>query len=135
MVRGTTSHAAALLFTCDDGKAYEVQSQSYGASGHHFSLTLPREAICRLWIKREGSTFRHVTFKDHWDNLSPLIYLKDPRIDLGHLSVGQRNTLVKTVEGGVMLVASSESRESSRQSPHSLSFEEEYLESETRNTL
>ena len=108
MVRGSTSHPATLLFTCDDGKSYETRSRAYGGSAHHFSISLPRDAICRLWIKREGSTFRHVTFKDYRGNLSPLVYLKDPRIDLGEISVGQRDSLVMNVNDDVMLVASKE---------------------------
>jgi hypothetical protein len=108
MVRGSTSLPSVLLFACDDGKAYETRSRSYGRSACRFSLSLPRDSVCRLWIKREGSVLRHVTFRDYRGNRSPLIYLKDPRIDLGNISVGQHDSLVQIVNDDVMLVASGE---------------------------
>jgi len=108
MVRGTTAFPSVLLFSCDDGNTYETRSRSYGGSAYRFSLSLPRDSVCRLWIKREGSSLRPVTFRDYRGNLSPLIYLKDPRVDLGDLSVDRENSLVRIVNDDVMLVASSD---------------------------
>ena len=116
MVRGSTSLPSVILFVCDDGKAYETRSRSYGGSACRFSLSLPRDSVCRLWIKREGSTLRHVTFRDYRGNRSPLIYLKNPRIDLGKLSVRKNNSLVQIVNDDVMLVASGDKADPSAHS-------------------
>jgi len=86
MVRGTTEKEATLTFLCDDGGRYRTQSRSYGIGRPHFSLTLPRDQICRLLIMPRGSAFpTMVTFRDHRDNQSPLLYLKSSRIDLGFI--------------------------------------------------
>ena len=84
IVRGATQMEATLTFLCDDGGRYTTQSRSYGLSRPRFSLTLPRDRICRLLIRPRGSSLPSlVRFRDHRGNRSPLIYLKAPRIDLG----------------------------------------------------
>ena len=122
MVRGSTSLPSVLLFACDDGRAYETRSRSYGGSTCRFSLSLPQDSVCRLWIKREGSVLRHVTFRDYRGNRSPLIYLKDPRIDLGNISVGQNDSLVQIVNDDVMLVSYSDEAEPSESPAVELCF-------------
>jgi len=109
-IEGSTSHPATLLFTCDNGKSYEIQSCSSGGSTCHFRITLPRKSVCRLWIRREGSTFRHITFKDTRNKLSPLICLKDSRIDLGDLSIGQKDAPIVPIDGPITLVSSMKNR-------------------------
>ena len=106
MVRGETSLASKLTFVCDDGKSYDTSSRSYGGGAARFSLTLPREAICHLWLKPTDSGMIRVTFRDRSGEHSPLIYLKSSRIDLGkiliQLSSGQAES---TVNDDVLLVA------------------------------
>jgi hypothetical protein len=135
IVRGTTSHPATLLFTCDDGRAYETHSRSYGGAVYHFSLTLPRHAVCRLWIRREGSTFRYVTFRNGGKNLSPLLFLKDPQVDLGHLSIGQKDSLITPVGDDVLLAASSGQSAAPRKTARSLCFTADPSEMPARKRL
>jgi len=84
LVRGGTEKEAKLTFLCDDGGRYSALSRGYGITPPRFSLTLPRNALCRVLITPRGSSFPSmVYFRDHRDNRSPLIYLKSARIDLG----------------------------------------------------
>jgi hypothetical protein len=107
MVRGMTPLPSILVFACDDGETYEVHSHPFGNSRSRFSLTLPRDRICRLWIKSEGKPLHSVLFYDYRGNLSSLIYLKSPRVDLGKIGV-RRGELVAVNNDDLLLVANDE---------------------------
>ncbi|WP_456393442.1 hypothetical protein [Nitratifractor sp.] len=106
MVRGATTEASKLIFICDDGESYETSSRSYGGGWARFSLTLPREAVCHLWVKPSDSGMIRVTFRDRSGERSPLIYLKSSRIDLGKIrTLIPDDRAESTVNDDVLLVA------------------------------
>jgi hypothetical protein len=108
MVRGTTPLPATLLFTCDDGANYETRSRPYGDSQARFSLSLPREAVCQLWIKRGLQPLRRIVFHDDRGNLSSLIYLKNARIDLGRIRENRHDAVAAVTNDDILLVAGDE---------------------------
>jgi len=105
MVRGSTPLPSVLIFACDNGESYETRSQPYGTQEARFSLTLPREAVCRLWVKPGGAMLRSVTFSDWRGNLSSIIYLKTSRIDLGKIRTDACDALATIRNDDVLLVA------------------------------
>ncbi|ADV46702.1 hypothetical protein [Nitratifractor salsuginis] len=82
-LQGSTPHPVSLLLTCDDGRSYETSSQVPGVGRARFSLSLPRDLACRLWISDPRRGMRPVTFSDYRGNLSTLVYLRGSQIDLG----------------------------------------------------
>ncbi len=117
MVRGTTPLPATLLFTCDDGTNYETRSRPYGDSRAHFSLSLPREAVCQLWIKRGLQPLRRVVFHDDRGNLSSLVYLKNARIDLGRIREHRHDAVAAVTNDDILLVAGDESHSETTRTP------------------
>jgi hypothetical protein len=105
MVRGSTPLPSVLIFACDNGENYETRSQPYGTQEARFSLTLPRESVCRLWVKPGGAMLRSVTFSDWRGNLSSIIYLKTSRIDLGRIRTDACDALATIQNDDVLLVA------------------------------
>jgi len=122
MVRGATSEASKLTFICDDGKSYETSSRSYGGGPARFSLTLPREAICHLWLKPTDSGMIRVTFRDRSGERSPLIYLKSSRIDLGKIQTLLPNGQAESIVNDDVLLVALEPDESARRVGTSLTF-------------
>jgi len=117
MVRGTTPLPATLLFTCDDGTNYETRSRPYGDSRAHFSLSLPREAVCQLWIKRGLQPLRRVVFHDDRGNLSSFVYLKNARIDLGRIREHRHDAVAAVTNDDILLVAGDESHSETTRTP------------------
>jgi hypothetical protein len=105
MVRGSTPLPSVLIFACDNGENYETRSQPYGTQEARFSLTLPRESVCRLWVKPGGAMLRSVTFSDWRGDLSSIIYLKTSRIDLGRIRTDACDALATIQNDDVLLVA------------------------------
>jgi hypothetical protein len=105
MVRGSTPLPSVVIFACDNGESYETRSQPYGTQEARFSLTLPRESVCRLWVKPGGAMLRSVTFSDWRGNLSSIIYLKSSRIDLGKIRTDACDALATIQNDDVLLVA------------------------------
>jgi hypothetical protein len=122
MVRGTTPLPAALLFTCDDGASYETRSRPYGDSLAHFSLSLPREAVCQLWIKRGLQPLRRVVFHDDRGNLSSLVYLKNARIDLGRIREHRHDAVAAVTNDDILLVAGDERIPETTRTPERLRY-------------
>jgi hypothetical protein len=84
-LQGSTPRPVTLLLTCDDGRSYETSSQVPGAGPARFSLSLPQDLACRLWISDPHRGMRPVTFSDYRGNLSTLVYLRGSLIDLGEI--------------------------------------------------
>jgi hypothetical protein len=117
MVRGSTPVPSVLLFSCDNGENYETRSRPYGTLEARFSLTLPRESICRLWVKPGGAMLRSVTFGDWRGNLSSIIYLKTSRIDLGRIRTDACDALATIRNDDVLLVAGGEESPEGEEEP------------------
>ena len=83
VLRGETTLPADLIFTCDDGKVYEIRSQIYGGGKARFSLSVPQGSVCRLWVSDSTRGTRPVTFNDYRGNLGSLVYLRSNQVDLG----------------------------------------------------
>lgn len=93
-LRGSTSHPATLLFICSDGSTIQTRSQAFSKGLYFFEVRLPRRSPCRLWIKREDSTFRQVSFRIPQKRPVPLLCLDEEILDLGHLFIGQNDALI-----------------------------------------
>ncbi|WP_456393892.1 hypothetical protein [Nitratifractor sp.] len=97
-LRGSTSHPATLLFICSDGSSIQIRSQAFSEGRYLFEVRLPRRSACRLWIKRENSTFRQVTFRASHRRPVPHLYLLEETLDLGHLFIGQNDALIADLD-------------------------------------
>ncbi len=113
-IRGTTSHPARLLFVCDDGRSYQIDSRPSEGSLCRFSIVLPRGRVWRLWIRREGSTFRALTFQDLRGELNSLrISLHAPLIDLGTIGVEQKSAFVHRCEKELLAISDTDRKKRS----------------------
>ncbi|WP_292655463.1 hypothetical protein [Nitratifractor sp.] len=83
VVSGETASPTTLLFTCDEGRSYEIRSHAYGGGKARFTLSIPQESVCRLWVSDSRRGTRPVTFNDYRGNLGSLIYLRSGQVDIG----------------------------------------------------
>ena len=83
VLRGETALPSDLIFTCDNGKVYEIRSEIYGGGKARFSLSVPQGSVCRLWVSDRTRGTRPVTFSDYRGNLGSLVYLRSNQVDLG----------------------------------------------------
>ena len=114
VVRGETALPSDLIFTCDDGKIYEIHSEIYGGGNAHFSLSVPQGSVCRLWISDRRRGTRPVNFHDYRGNLSSLIYFRSNQADLGlirFVQTGNTRTPLVSIENNDLQLMVSEGEE------------------------